>query len=136
MPGGLLSRRETELTILRVAHLRSCGYEFDHHVRLGRRAGVEPVDVERLLAGPAAAGWSERERVVLETVDALHHHQDLDDEQWASLRMQLDEREAIELCLLVGHYEMLATTIAAVRLQPDQPRGKASRLPTVGASRA
>ncbi len=26
--------------ILRVAHLRDCAYEFEHHVRLGRRAGV------------------------------------------------------------------------------------------------
>ncbi len=27
--------------ILRVAHLRDCRYEFEHHVRLGRRAGVD-----------------------------------------------------------------------------------------------
>ena len=40
MPGGKLPRRETELVILRVAHLRSCQYEFDHHVHLGRRAGL------------------------------------------------------------------------------------------------
>jgi hypothetical protein len=30
--------------------------------------------------------------------------------------------EAIELCMLAGHYEMLATTIAALRIQPDAPR--------------
>src|ERR671918_1319253 len=45
MPGGKLPRRETELVILRVAHLRSCAYEFEHHVRLGRRAGVGDDDV-------------------------------------------------------------------------------------------
>ena len=45
-PRGRLPRRETELVILRVAHLRDCAYEFEHHVRLGRRNPefVEVVD--------------------------------------------------------------------------------------------
>jgi AhpD family alkylhydroperoxidase len=123
MPGGTLPRRETELVILRVAHLRACAYEFDHHVHLGRRAGVLADDVDRLRAGPDATGWSAREAAVLATVDALHHRHDLTDGEWERLRAHLDERETIELLLLVGHYEMLATTIAALRVQPDRRRG-------------
>jgi AhpD family alkylhydroperoxidase len=122
MPGGTLPRRETEIVILRVAHLRSCAYEFDHHVHLGRRAGVTATDVERILAGPDVAGWSPREQAILHAVDALHGDQDLDDATWAALRTHLDEREAIELVLLVGHYEMLATAIGTLRIQPDEPR--------------
>lgn len=71
--------------------------------------------------GPGARGWADRERVVLETVDALHDAADLDDRQWARLRAHLDEREAIELCTLAAHYEMLATMITAPRIQPDRP---------------
>jgi AhpD family alkylhydroperoxidase len=122
MPGGTLPRRETELVILRVAHLRGCAYEFDHHVRLGRRAGVDRDDVVRIVEGPDAAGWSERERSILAVVDALHHDGDVDDDRWSAMRTHLDEREAIELCLLAGHYEMLATTINALRIQPDARR--------------
>lgn len=124
MPGGRLPRRETELVILRVAHLRSCAYEFDHHVHLGRRAGVTATDVDRVVAGPEVAGWSPRERAVLRAVDALHHQRDLDDVTWADLRTHLDEREAIELVMLVGHYEMLATAIATLRIQPDERRAR------------
>jgi AhpD family alkylhydroperoxidase len=119
MPRGRLPRRETELVILRVAHLRECRYEFDHHVRLARRAGVGPKDIARVVAGPDAPGWSPRERVLLHTVDALHERQDLNDREWSNLSHHLDDREAIELCLLIGHYEMLATTIAVLRIQPD-----------------
>jgi AhpD family alkylhydroperoxidase len=119
MPGGTLPRRETELVILRVASLRGCSYEFEHHVRLGRRAGITPDDVARVVAGPSADGWSERERTLLRTVDMLHAQQDVDDDTWAALRAHLDEREAIELVLLATHYEMLATTIATLRIQPD-----------------
>src|SRR6476619_4845870 len=77
MPGGKLPRRETELVILRVAHLRGCAYEFDHHVHLGARAGITAADVGRLKAGPTAPGWSAREVAMLAAVDAPHERQDL-----------------------------------------------------------
>lgn len=123
MPGGTLPRRETELVILRVAHLRECSYEFEHHVRLGTRAGVRPADVERVVTGPDAPGWSARERALLAAVDVLHRDQDLDDDTWSALADHLDDRGLIEFVLLVGHYEMLATAITSLRIQPDRSRG-------------
>ena len=122
MPGGRLPRRETELVILRVAHLRACAYEFDHHVKLGARAGVGEEDVRRVTEGPDAAGWSPRERALLQAVDELHATQDVADGTWAALREHLDDRRLIELVLLVGHYEMLATAIGTLRIQPDAER--------------
>ena len=119
MPGGKLPRRETELVILRVAHLRECRYEFEHHVRLGKRAGVLAEDVQRVISGPDAPGWSRREQAILTAVDELHEHADIGDATWEELRTHLDERHLIELCMLVGHYEMLATTIGTLRIQPD-----------------
>jgi hypothetical protein len=38
------------------------------------------------------------------------------------LRDHVDEQAAIELVLLATHYEMLATTIAALRIPDDRPR--------------
>src|SRR3954463_10332707 len=61
MPGGILPRREAELVILRVAHLRACRYELEHHVRLGRRAGLDANDLARVGDGSQAPGWSPRE---------------------------------------------------------------------------
>ena len=122
MPGGRLPRRDTELVILRVAHLRGCAYELDHHVHLAARAGIGPADLDRVLAGPEADGWTDRERAVLVAVDELHARRDLTDATWDELSAHLDERARIELVMLVGHYEMLATTIAALRVQPDGRR--------------
>jgi len=122
MPGGRLPRRETELVILRVAHLRDCGYEREHHQRLGARAGLSTEDFERIAEGPAAAGWTARERALLAATDLLHHERDLDDAAWTALREHLDERETIELTLLVGHYEMLATAITTLRIEPEVRR--------------
>jgi len=126
MPGGQLPRRETELVILRVAHLRSCTYEWEHHVRLGRRAGIGPDEITQLEGDHVSDQWGAREAAVLATVDELHATGDLTDATWDRLRAHLDERSAIELLLLVGHYEMLATTLTTLRIAPD-PHGRSSR---------
>jgi AhpD family alkylhydroperoxidase len=120
MPGGSLPRRETELVILRVAHLCSCRYEFEHHLKLGRRAGLTDADFARVVDGPDAEGWSPRERAMLEAVDELHRDRDMADSTWTALREHLSEPETVELCLLAGHYEMLATFIGTLRIQPDR----------------
>ncbi|AJE81203.1 carboxymuconolactone decarboxylase [Streptomyces albus] len=123
MPGGRLPRRESELVILRTAHLRDCAYEFTHHVRLGRRAGLGREDIRRIQEGPDAPGWGPRERALLATVDQLEDKRDLDEAAWKRLREHLDEPATIEFLLLVGHYQMLATTIGTLRLEPDPRRG-------------
>lgn len=121
MPGGVLPRRETELVILRVAHLASSDYEFSHHAHLARRAGIDAAALDRVRMGPDAAGWSARERLLLSVTDELHETRDLSDDTWSRLSAALDEKECLELLLLVGHYEMLATTLHVLRLQPDRP---------------
>jgi AhpD family alkylhydroperoxidase len=122
MPGGKLPRRETELVILRVATLRGCDYELEHHVRLGRRAGVTPADVERVRVGSTADGWQGHEELLMRVTEELLATRDLDDPTWAELRTAYDERTVIEILLLIGHYDMLATTLTTLRLEPDPPR--------------
>jgi len=119
MPGGLISRHETELVILRVAHLRQCPYEIDHHLRIGRRVGIDAAMVERIFAGPSAPGWNDQQHALLSAVDALVRNKNIDDATWTALRAHYNEAQSIELCLLVGQYEMLATTIAALRIERD-----------------
>lgn len=121
MPGGVLPRAETELLILRVAHNCGSAYEWRHHERLGRQAGLTREEIERVREGPMAEGWSGRRRALLEAADELHVDRNLSDAAWAQLREHgLGDVELIELCMLVGHYEMLAMTLNALRVQPDE----------------
>ncbi len=119
MPGGSIDRHETELVILRVAHLRQCHYELDHHVRIGGRVGVGPEVVERIFVGPEADGLGDRHRALLRGVDALLRDRNIDDATWTELAAHYSEEQLVELCLLVGHYDMLATTIATLRIARD-----------------
>ncbi|WP_296601519.1 carboxymuconolactone decarboxylase family protein [Nocardioides sp.] len=122
MPGGRLPRRDTELVILRVAALTGSAYEHAQHARLARRAGLTAADVDRVAIGPQAPGWTPRQALLLRATDELHRTRDLTDQTWAAVRAELDVRLSIELLLLVGHYEMLATTLNTLRVQPDALR--------------
>lgn len=128
MPGGRLPRRDTELVILRVAHNTGCEYERGHHEHLGRRAGLSAEEVERVGEGAAASGWSPRQALLLRAADELHAEGAIGDPLWAELSAELDEPLLIELCLLIGHYEMLAMTLNTLRVQPD-PAPIGRRLP-------
>lgn len=119
MPFGRLSRFDAETVILRVAHLRGCDYEFDHHTRLGRRAGITDEIRERIVAGPDDPGLTDRQRAMLTAVDELVATKDLGDATWTGLSAFLDERRLIEFCLLVTQYDGLATTIGVLRLERD-----------------
>jgi AhpD family alkylhydroperoxidase len=121
MPFGVLPRRDSELVILRVAHLCQCRYEAAQHERLARAAGLSGADIARIAEGPAAAGWSQRQAALLRATDELHAERDLSDERWEELCAHLSEVERIELCMLVGHYEMLAMTLNGLRVVPDEP---------------
>jgi alkylhydroperoxidase family enzyme len=100
--------------------LRDCDYELDHHRRLGRRAGLGYRELADLRTGCTAPGWSARERVLLAAVEELHHDRNITDTTWAVLRTHFPERAAIEICLLAGHYELLATTITALGIPTDR----------------
>jgi AhpD family alkylhydroperoxidase len=122
MPGGRLPRADTELVILRVAHRCDCRYEWEHHERLAARVGLDRTAVDRVRSGPDADGWTARQRLLLRAVDELHDERRLTDDTWSGLAALLAEHEMIELCMLAGHYEMLAMTINSLRVQPDVPR--------------
>jgi AhpD family alkylhydroperoxidase len=118
MPRGSLARRDTELVILRTAALNSCGYEIDHHRRIGATAGLSTTEIDRVI-GLATDGWSARDHALLTATDRLHRDRDLDDDAWRDLRRQLSEAQTIEFLMLVGHYTMLATFIATSRIEQD-----------------
>lgn len=134
MPGGTLPRAESELVILRVAHVTGSAYEWDQHVRLGRRAGLSAEEIERVRLGAQAPGWSPRQALLLRAVGELHEDNRIGDALWAQLAREYDDTELIELCLLTGHYIMLAMTLNSlgVQVEPqpsaDAPVSRATRV--------
>ncbi|GAB2641046.1 carboxymuconolactone decarboxylase family protein [Gordonia jinhuaensis] len=119
MPFGKLSRRDSEMVILRVAHLRRNAYEYGHHSRISKRAGIDDAQRLRIEEGPEA-GWGDRERAILRAVDEMVADRDVSDVAWSALARHLDPAELVSFVLLVTQYDGLATTIDTLRIQPDR----------------
>lgn len=122
MPFGVLDRRDTELVILRVAHLRGSAYERAHHERIGARVGLDRDEIARTTLDPATAGWTDRRRALLSAVDEIVTTRDVGDAAWSALATHLDESELVGFVQLVAQYDGLATSLQVLRVQPDERR--------------
>lgn len=118
---GKLRRRDTELVILRVAHLRGCAYELQQHRRIAQRRGVDAETQARICAGPTAEGLAERDRALLSAVDELIDTRTLSEQCWQELATYLDRPQLIEFVTLVGQYDALAATLNTLRVPLDYP---------------
>lgn len=88
-------------------------------MRIGLAAGLSREEVDRVVAGPDAEGWDEHDAAVLRAVDELHERSDITDVTWAALARSYDERELIELTMLIGHYHMVAFALSSLRVPLD-----------------
>ncbi len=120
--GGTLDRRATELIILRAAANMGSDYEWGQHVQICADLGIERAAIERVLKGPSAEGWSLLEALLLRATDELHRERYITSATWDALAEHLTEPQLIEVCFLVGHYEMLAMFLrtAGVQLEPGK----------------
>jgi alkylhydroperoxidase family enzyme len=57
------------------------------------------------------------DRVLIAVTDDVLARQALSDDTWQAARQTLTEREIIEACLLIGHYQGLASAIGALGIQ-------------------
>lgn len=125
---GRLPRIDTELVILRVAHLRSCEYELQHHRRMAREAGLDANIQATIFAWPDAPEGegprkilSARQQALLNATDELIKDRSISDATWQRLAAHLDRRRLIEFCLLATQYDGLAATITALEVPLDNP---------------
>jgi alkylhydroperoxidase family enzyme len=116
---GKLPARDRELLILRTAwHCRS-PYEWGQHVRLAKAAGISDDEIQRVVAGPDEHDWAPFDRTLLSAADELHSDACITDRTWAALAERYDERQLIEVPMLVGHYHMVAFALNSLGVQRE-----------------
>lgn len=68
-------------------------------------------------------GWSELEAAVLRAADELHSDACIADETWAGLAAHLDERQLIEVPMLVGQYHIVSFKLNTLGIQREPGLG-------------
>lgn len=116
---GRIPRVDKELIILRVAWRIGCVYEWGHHYEMARELGLGANEILSV-AKPDNPEWDERLRALLHATDELLAARAISGGTWQTLRKYLSEDQAVEFCMLVGHYIMVAGTInsTGVALEP------------------
>jgi 4-carboxymuconolactone decarboxylase len=116
--GGTLSLRDRELVILRTGWCCQAPYEWGQHVVISKRvAGLTQEVIERVTQGSAAPGWDEHDRAILRATEELLEDAMISDETWHVLSGILDEKQLIELPLLIGQYQGIAYVQNALRMR-------------------
>ena len=117
MPFGTLPRIDSELVILRVAWQCGAAYEWWQHVPLGLRAGLRPEEVAAAASAPPAADLSERQGYWWPSPMSCSRSGRCRTRRGERRASTLTERGVIEVCLLVGHYQGLASAIGGLGIQ-------------------
>jgi alkylhydroperoxidase family enzyme len=120
MPFGSLPRRDAELVILRVAWQCRSAYDWNQHVALALRVGLTQAEVAGAADGPSASVFTARQRSLLAASDELLAGRALSDATWSAVQAALSDRQAIELCLLVGNYQGLASAVGGLGIQIEE----------------
>ena len=115
---GPLPMREREIVINRTCARNRCEYEWGVHIT-AFAAHVQLTDAQiraTVLEGANADCWTEAERVLIATVDALHERATLSEAEFTALAAHYDEAQILEILLLCGFYRTVSYLANALQL--------------------
>jgi len=122
-----LPMRDREIIIDRTCARCGCEYEWGVHVAFfADRVGLSDQQVASLTHGGASDGcWTdERDRLLIEGVDALHDTSAITDGLWPRMTRLFTEEQMLDLMMLCGWYHAIsfAANGARVALEEGAPR--------------
>ena len=110
---GSLSARVRELVICAVAAHWGSEYEWYAHSRVAAQVGVGPAELVAVRAGRTPDGLDPAEEAAFRLAWSLLRDRAVDDDTYAHARAHHGEPGVVELCVLVGYYQLLAGLLAA-----------------------
>jgi 4-carboxymuconolactone decarboxylase len=120
LAGGLtLSPRLREIAILRVAQVCGSEYEFAHHIRIAKQAGLTQDEIAGLQNYDESDHFSDLDRAVVRYTDACANLTPDAPELARDLKRWLSDRELLELSFCVGHWGMLARVLVPLEVPVD-----------------
>lgn len=119
-----LDPRNRQLIIMRAAVLTRSEYEWAAHSRGGRRVGMDDDAVARVLVGPAAAGNTPEETLLMSAVDDLYRDNEIGDATWDALAAQMPMHQILDMLFTAGAYRSAAYAINSAGVQLDANMGE------------
>jgi len=107
-----------ELMILRTAQIARSEYEWAHHLRMARKAGVPEAQVSALAGWRDSTAFDARERAALALTEGVMAC-NVTDEVHAEVKRHFNDAEFVELSLTAAFYAMVSRMLDAMRVELD-----------------
>jgi 4-carboxymuconolactone decarboxylase len=112
--------RLREMVIIRIALLNRAQYIITQHVpKLALAEGLSEAECEALSDWKNSTLFSESDRAALAYADAMTRDVTVPDAIYSDVRQHFDERQTVELTVLIGTYNMHSRVIQALQLAPE-----------------
>ena len=112
-----LEGRLREIVIVRMGHLTGCDYVLRQHVpSLALADGLTIEECGALADWQGTKFFDTRERAVLTYADMITRNIAVPDEVFAAVKRHFNDRELVELTVLIGTYNMNARVLRALEL--------------------
>jgi 4-carboxymuconolactone decarboxylase len=109
-----------ELAVIRVAVLNDVEYvQRAHGPAYALKEGLTPAQVTAIADWQSSKLFSERQRALLAYTDAMTQEVDVPDAVFNEVRKHFNERQSVELTMLIGAYNMLTRFLKALRVDPE-----------------
>ena len=115
-----LDGRLREIVIIRVGYLNRCSYVVKQHVPLhSAPEGLTQEECDALADWRASNLFNARERASLAFTDASTREVEIPDDVFEELQRHFNERQIVELSVLVGTYNMHTRMCQALKIDPQ-----------------
>jgi 4-carboxymuconolactone decarboxylase len=112
--------RTREIVIIRVATLNAVEYVINQHVpKLALESGLTLAECAAIRDWQASDAFGEVERAVLAYTDAMTENVRVPEPIFAEIARFYDERQIVELTVLVGAYNMHTRVLQALDIDPE-----------------
>ena len=115
-----LPAREREMAILRTGWLCRAGYEWAHHVEIGKREGLTQEEIEAIKQGPDAQIWSDVDRSLLKAVEELLNDCFISDDTWNALSQKFNQHQLMDIVFAVGNYNLVSMALNTFGVQLEE----------------
>ena len=117
-----LDGRLREMVIIRMGHLAGSQYVLRQHVpSLALADGLTLEECDALADWRGSKFFDARERAVLAYADTMTRDIKVPDAVFAEIKRHFDERQIVELTVLIGTYNMNARVLQALELDLEPP---------------
>lgn len=117
---SLITKRDREILILRIAWLCKSEYIWDHHVKSGMDEGLTDEEIKYIKNMSELIEPETLTSVIISSVDELFTDAILSEETWKNLTQHYDIYQLMDLVLTIGLYIQLATALNTLKIQTEE----------------